>query len=96
MPELVTKYTDVALKILKDAHIDCGTGKQPTILTHCPKDRFCSLPTGELCIYSVKETNITTQLTPFDFISLSYSLPVLAVIGLVFIIGLVAGMYWSK
>jgi hypothetical protein len=38
---------------------------QPKILTKCPPERFCSLRTGEICVYGIadipKMTQITTQ-----------------------------------
>ena len=59
MPEILTKYPDVALSILKDAKIACGVGKPQQVLKDCPKDQFCSLPTGELCIYGVKASSLS-------------------------------------
>lgn len=95
MPELLTKYPDVALTILKDAKVACGTGKKPTILTQCPADRFCSLPTGELCIYGTKEINQTTQFRFLDFNQLSFTLPFITMIALTFIAGALSMLYWT-
>lgn len=49
MPEQITKYPDVTLKVLKGAGAVCGEGAPQKILTQCPAERFCSLPTGEIC-----------------------------------------------
>lgn len=66
MPELLTKYPDLALKELKDAKLNCGKGIAPTILIHCPKENFCSLPTGELCIYGTKDISQMSQIQTVD------------------------------
>lgn len=63
MPEQITKYPDVTLKVLKGAGATCGEGAPQKILTKCPADRFCSLPTGEMCVYGIKEIPKMTQIT---------------------------------
>ena len=63
MPELLTKYPDIALKVLRESGVDCGTGALQQILTACPPDRFCSLPRGELCVYGLNEVQYMTQIT---------------------------------
>lgn len=35
----------------------------PKILTKCPAERFCALPTGEICVYGIKEIPQMTQIT---------------------------------
>jgi len=63
MPEIVTKYPEIVIKILREAGIECGTGAPQTILTACPAERFCSLPTGEICVYGLNEISKATQIT---------------------------------
>jgi hypothetical protein len=63
MPEQITKYPDVTLKVLKEAGAACGQGAPQKILKKCPADRFCSLPTGEMCIYGMNEIPKMTQIT---------------------------------
>lgn len=68
MPELLTKHPDMALKLLKDANIPCGTGAKQAILTGCPKDQFCSLPSGEFCIYGTNQVSEMHQIHPVEFL----------------------------
>lgn len=63
MPEQMTKYPDITLQVLKESGAQCGIGAQQKILKQCPADRFCSLPTGELCIYGLDEIPKMTQVT---------------------------------
>jgi hypothetical protein len=100
MPEQITKYPDVTLKVLESAGAQCGEGLPQKILTQCPRERFCSLPGGEMCIYGLEETPHMTQIAteelaaivcpPADSAkaSLSDIGPASALIGL----GLVLGM----
>ncbi len=93
MPELLTKYPDVALKIFKDAHIKCDKGVQPKILIHCPKQNFCSLPTGELCIYGIEDISKMNQLQPVDiFLSSAAILPFTLVAVLMLLFGILIGV----
>lgn len=62
MPEQITKYPDVTLQVLKGAGAQCGQGLPQKILTQCPKDRFCSLPSGEMCIYGIDQIRQMTQI----------------------------------
>ena len=64
MPEQISKYPDVTLKVLKGAGARCGEGITPKILTKCPAERFCALPTGEICVYGIKEIPQMTQIAP--------------------------------
>jgi len=66
MPEQITKYPDVTLKVLKDAGAACGQGVPQKILKQCPADRFCSLRTGEMCIYGMNEIPKMTQITRLE------------------------------
>ena len=63
MPEQISKYPDVTLKILKEAGAVCGEGAPQKILTACPPERFCSLPSGEICIYGIADIPMMTQIT---------------------------------
>ena len=64
MPEQISKYPDVTMKILKEAGAVCAEGAPQKILTACPPERFCSLPTGEVCIYGIADIPEMTQITP--------------------------------
>jgi hypothetical protein len=63
MPEQITKYPEVTLEVLKGAGARCGEGLPQRILTKCPRDRFCSLPTGEMCVYGIAEIPRMTQVS---------------------------------
>jgi hypothetical protein len=45
MPEIISKYPDVVLKVLSGDGARCGEGATQKILKKCPPERFCSLPT---------------------------------------------------
>ncbi len=64
MPEQISKYPDVTLEVLKGAGAVCGEGAPQKILTQCPSERFCSLTTGEICVYGIKQIPQMTQITP--------------------------------
>lgn len=66
MPELLTKYPEVVIDILKKNGAKCNEGKPQKILTSCPSDKFCSLKTGELCVYGIKDAANMTQIDPVD------------------------------
>lgn len=68
MPEVISKYPEITLEVLKEAGADCGPEFQPKILTKCPPERFCSLPTGEICVYGVDEISQMTQISPQEVI----------------------------
>ena len=63
MPEQISKYPQVTLKVLKGMGARCGQGAKQQILTQCPADRFCALPTGEICVYGIKDIPQMTQIT---------------------------------
>jgi hypothetical protein len=63
MPEQISKYPDVTLQVLKGAGAVCGEGAPQKILKQCPVDRFCSLRTGEICVYGIKDIPQMTQIT---------------------------------
>jgi hypothetical protein len=64
MPEQITKYPDVTIQVLREGGARCGPGVKKNILTQCPSERFCSLPSGEMCIYGIGEIAQMTQVTP--------------------------------
>lgn len=63
MPEIISKYPDIVLQVLSRAGIDCGTGAAQKILTSCPAEKFCSLPSGEICVYGLNEIPQMTQVS---------------------------------
>lgn len=92
MPEMLTKHPDVVLKILKDAHIKCATGETQKILTTCPLDKFCSLPSGELCIYGIKDISQMSQISYFDILFTSHPLLAFSSLAImIFLLGILAG-----
>lgn len=66
MPEQITKYPDITLQVLKGGGARCGEGVPQRILKQCPADRFCALPTGELCVYGIGDIPRMTQITPAE------------------------------
>jgi len=67
VPEQITKYPEVTLKILKEAGARCGEGVEQKILTKCPPQQFCALPTGELCVYGIEQIPQMTQVSTGEF-----------------------------
>ncbi|HYG68701.1 MAG TPA: hypothetical protein VD838_13625 [Anaeromyxobacteraceae bacterium] len=63
MPEVVTKHPDVVKDVLQSAGAKCGAGAPQKILTKCPREQFCALPGGEICVYSPKDVEQMTQLS---------------------------------
>jgi hypothetical protein len=63
MPEQISKYPDITLQVLRESGAVCGQGAPQTILKQCPRDRFCSLKTGEICVYGINEVPKMTQIT---------------------------------
>lgn len=63
MPEQITKYPEITLQILKEAGARCGEGVEQKILTKCPPEQFCALPTGELCVYGIEQIPQLTQVS---------------------------------
>lgn len=76
MPEIITKYPDIVLQILRESGIECGTGAAQRILTACPPERFCSLPTGEICVYGLNEIPKMTQISSGEIAQVVSSAPV--------------------
>jgi hypothetical protein len=108
MPEQISKYPEVTLKVLKGAGARCGEGAEQKILTRCPQDRFCSLPTGEICVYGIDQISHMTQITGSELaraIGLRDQLPSttarpltsyeMAIVAAVLILGLLLGRLWG-
>src|SRR5512134_1843378 len=66
MPEVITKHPDVVRDVLESAGARCGKGEPQKILTKCPKEKFCALPGGEICVYGPGELGRMTQLSRED------------------------------
>ena len=108
MPEQISKYPEVTLKILKEAGGLCAEGAPQKILTACPPERFCSLPTGEVCIYGITDILNMTQITPQELAKVvcpddqkekpgaaEVSAAEGTALGVVFLAGLLLGRLWS-
>jgi hypothetical protein len=106
MPEQISKYPDVTLQVLKGAGAVCGEGAPQKILKQCPVDRFCSLRTGEICVYGIKDIPQMTQIAPRELAEVvcpraqhgavfSAGMAGLegALLGAVFLTGIVLGKY---
>lgn len=63
MPELLTKHPAIVKEVLESAGARCGRGAPQKILTRCPREQFCALPGGELCVYGAEGLPQMTQLT---------------------------------
>ena len=105
MPEQITKYPDVTLKVLKGAGARCGEGAKQKILTKCPREQFCALPSGEICIYGIEQIPQMTQIKseelarivcpPDKQTSMASSLfSEMTLLGMVFAAGLLVGSFW--
>ena len=62
MPEVLSKYPDVVLRVLQGGGARCGEKAKPRILKRCPPKQFCSLPTGEICVYGLRDIPKMTQI----------------------------------
>lgn len=109
MPELISKYPEVTLQVLREAGARCGEGIEQKILTKCPPARFCALPSGELCVYGIEEIPLMTQITPRELAraasadehrpwpgSMALSLSEVILLGVTFVAGLLVGRLWSR
>ena len=102
MPEIVTKYPEIVLKILSGTGAECGIGATKRILTTCPPERFCSLPTGEICVYGLDEIQSMTQITASEILktidkatqTLSLELALITIFA--FFVGIIFGMLLQK
>jgi hypothetical protein len=108
MPEQISKYPDVTLQVLRESGAVCGQGAPQKILKQCPRERFCSLRTGEICVYGINDIPNMTQITSQElarvvcpaqkaaFFSAGISGLDAALICAAFLSGLAAGKYWRK
>ena len=109
MPEQISKYPDVTLQVLREGGAVCGQGAPQKILKQCPRERFCSLKTGEICVYGINEIPKMTQVTSKELAKVvcpqaqkaalsSAGLSPLeaALLCAVFLSGLGAGKLWHK
>lgn len=108
MPEQITKYPDVTLKVLQGAGARCGEGIEPRILTRCPPERFCSLPSGEICVYGIADIPKMTQIKPAELArvvcpsekasdrSASLGGPEALALTATFVLGLAIGGVWRR
>jgi hypothetical protein len=107
MPEQISKYPDVTLKVLKEAGARCGEGAKQRILTHCPREQFCALSSGEICVYGIEQIPQMTQIEPQELARIvclpgeqasMAPLPFtdIALMGTVFVAGLLVGMFWRN
>ncbi|EKD71310.1 MAG: hypothetical protein ACD_46C00219G0006 [uncultured bacterium] len=94
MPEIMTKYPSVVMDILKANGAKCNVGAKQQILTTCPPEQFCSLKSGELCVYDVKDA---AQMTQIDTIDLFFSGWIhILIVGMLFGLGAYVGWTFKK
>ena len=62
MPEQISKYPEVTIQVLKGGGARCGPGVEKQILKQCPSERFCALPSGEICVYGLEQIPNMTQI----------------------------------
>lgn len=101
MPEVITRYPDIVLKLLNDVGAACGEGLPQKILRSCPPENFCSLPTGELCVYGLDEIQQMTQIGSADFAQVVSIQPILTLemiflIVIALIVGIILGFMFRK
>jgi hypothetical protein len=75
MPEVITKHPEIVKEVLQSAGARCGAGEPQKILTKCPKDRFCALPGGEVCVYGPEDLRHMTQLSREDLCEIRAETP---------------------
>lgn len=101
MPEIITKHPDIVLKLLQDAGAKCDTG-DAKILTHCPKEQFCSFKNGEICVYGINNITSMTQISSVDIAEMTQNIPTMfsvwniILLGIVCLFGLFFGMWLKK
>lgn len=66
MPEVLTKHPSVVIDVLESGGARCGDGLPQKILTACPRDAFCALPRGEMCVYGLDDLDAMTQIDSAD------------------------------
>jgi hypothetical protein len=62
MPEQISKHPEVTIQVLKGGGAHCGPGVEKQILKQCPSERFCSFPSGEICVYGIEQIPQMTQI----------------------------------
>ena len=67
MPEQLTKHPEVTLQVLRSAGARCAEGAPQEILRQCPRERFCKLPGGEVCVYGLPQASQMTQVAPAEW-----------------------------
>ena len=67
MPEQLTKHPETTLQVLRSAGGKCGIGAEPEILVSCPREKFCRMPGGEICVYGLEDAARMTQITKTDW-----------------------------
>jgi hypothetical protein len=102
MPEILTKHPDLVMQVLRESGDKCGMGAPQQILTSCPPERFCAMPTGEVCIYGLDEIHGMTQISPSEIVraasdtSMIFSPEVMLTVFLAFVLGTVLGNFLSR
>jgi hypothetical protein len=100
MPEIITKYPDIALEILSKSGMECSSGAPQSILTACPPERFCSSNAGEICVFGLDEivemTQISTQEAARAVSPPMFSAYVLAMISIALLLGVFIGIILSR
>ena len=108
MPEQISKYPEVTLKVLEGAGAVCGKGVEQNILTRCPVEKFCALPTGEICVYGLEDIPQMTQITTPEVASIVCppsqasvlptmdSTPLVIFLSVSFVAGLLLGRFWRS
>lgn len=67
MPEQLTKYPEITLKVLTSAGAKCAQGAAQNILKACPADQLCKLPGGEMCVYGLDQAARMTQIASSEW-----------------------------
>ena len=97
MPEIITKYPEVVMQVLKGSGAKCGIGEKQQILIHCPPKQFCSFPQGEICVYGLQDTAHMQQISSTELFEMVkddpalFSFTNLGLLALIFLIGLFIG-----
>ena len=60
MPEVLTRYPNIVIDLLKGMGANCGRGPKE-ILVDCPTKNFCTVPNGEMCILGLNDSNKLTH-----------------------------------
>ena len=92
MPEQLTKYPEVTIRVLRSAGAKCGEGSVQEILTKCPAKSFCKLPRGEVCVYGLADASKMTQISTSELQALVAAPPPSAT-GAFFYIAVVCALF---